>query len=193
MGGSMSGTRWDKKRTVEDAVALDTAALRRRGFLARVGGLQTGVLRMGFGRQATFAVGMGEGTGFLYLRHPDDGAGSAETAVMLVSTACHLGGVRWWFECPFGRDGGRCGHRVRKLYVCGEAVGCRHCLDLTYTSRQESDKRVYAALRAGTDLSEFEAYPGMTLGQARVAVKVFALAQKREERRLARRPKRGRP
>ncbi len=40
-----------------------------------------------------------------------------------------------------------CGRRVRKVYLRGEYFGCRHCHNLAYASSQESDSRVYAALR----------------------------------------------
>src|SRR5204863_5712559 len=70
----------------------------------------------------------------------------------LVATKCHLGGRRWWFVCPLSRGGVACGRRVKKVYLRGKYFGCRHCHDLVYTSSQESDSRVYAALRAGMHL-----------------------------------------
>jgi hypothetical protein len=60
--------------------------------------------------------------------------------VQLVTTPCHLGGVRWWFICPLSRNGVYCGRRVGKLYLppAGKYCGCRHCYNLSYQSRNES-------------------------------------------------------
>ena len=64
--------------------------------------------------------------------------------VILQTTRPHFGGLRWWFVCPLSVQGQACRHRVAKLYLPpgGHYFGCRHCYDLTYTSCQESDKRV---------------------------------------------------
>jgi hypothetical protein len=55
--------------------------------------------------------------------------------IILDWTLCNYGGLRPWFIC------GNCGRRVAKLYSGGKEFACRHCLDLTYTSCQESDSR----------------------------------------------------
>ena len=49
----------------------------------------------------------------------------------LVTTPCNLGGVRYWFDCPW------CGRCVGDLYLApGERnFGCRHCNNLSYRSR----------------------------------------------------------
>lgn len=61
-----------------------------------------------------------------------------ELAIQLSQTAPHFGGVRYWLHCPL------CGRRVVKLFFyphlyAGErhlnAFWCRHCLGLSYTSR----------------------------------------------------------
>jgi hypothetical protein len=46
--------------------------------------------------------------------------------------------VHWWLRCP------KCDRRVVALYALpGERrLACRHCHDLTYQSRQVSDKRL---------------------------------------------------
>ena len=48
----------------------------------------------------------------------------------LVTTAQHLGGVRYWWLCP------RCRRRVAHLYG-GPMFWCRHCHGLTYATVQE--------------------------------------------------------
>jgi hypothetical protein len=61
-------------------------------------------------------------------------------AVGLQSTHPHRGGLRWWFICPCSIDGVPCRQRVAKLYLPPGAkfYGCRHCHNLTYTSRREN-------------------------------------------------------
>jgi hypothetical protein len=60
--------------------------------------------------------------------------------IFLDWTPCNYGGYRPWFKCM------DCGRRVAKIYF-GENFACRHCLDLTYRSCQESDKRFSRFLR----------------------------------------------
>ena len=115
--------------------------------------------------------------------------------VRLVTTRCHLGGARWWFVCPLARDGAVCGRRVRKLYLRHRYFGCRHCHDLTYKSCQESDGRVYAALRGGLDLGRFDRPDRMSITQLGLALKVLTVEQKRLDRldkKLGRGGRRGR-
>lgn len=55
--------------------------------------------------------------------------------VIMATTVCNFGGVRYWFICPLNN----CGRKVAKLYKpLGEKYfGCRHCYDLSYESRNE--------------------------------------------------------
>ncbi len=48
--------------------------------------------------------------------------------IRLITTHCNYGGVRYWFECL-------CGNRVGILYLGGDFFRCRHCYDLTYSSK----------------------------------------------------------
>lgn len=51
----------------------------------------------------------------------------------LVFTDCNFGGKRPWFVCP-------CRRMVKALYIGGrdDEAYCRHCMNLTYRSTQES-------------------------------------------------------
>ena len=51
--------------------------------------------------------------------------------ILLVTTPCNFGGVRYWFECP------SCCRRMGVLYLAPGDVHfrCRHCNDLSYHSR----------------------------------------------------------
>ncbi len=55
--------------------------------------------------------------------------------IPLTTTHCRYGGVRYWFTCPWYKNGVYCGRRVAKLYKDGDYFACRHCYNLTYESR----------------------------------------------------------
>jgi hypothetical protein len=118
---------------------------------------------------------------------------ACDYSVRLVATRCHLGGVRWWFVCPLSTNGVACGRRVRKLYLRGRYFGCRHCHGLTYLSTQQSDSRVYAALRGGLDLGRFDKFDHLSVAQLVFAMKVLAFEQKRLDRLGERLDRRRRP
>lgn len=58
--------------------------------------------------------------------------------IPLTTTPCYFGGKRYWFVCPWYKDGSYCGRRVGVLYKNGDYFACRHCYDLTYNSRNLS-------------------------------------------------------
>lgn len=49
----------------------------------------------------------------------------------VVSTRCHFGGHRSWFQCPF------CSSRVALLYLRVPGFGCRRCSQVAYSSQSE--------------------------------------------------------
>lgn len=55
--------------------------------------------------------------------------------IPLTTTPCRFGGKRYWFICPWCKNGVYCGKRVGTLYKDGDYFACRHCYDLTYSSR----------------------------------------------------------
>ena len=79
-----------------------------------------------------------------------------------------------------------CGRRARKLYLVGRYFGCRRCHDLAYTSTQQSDLRVDAAVRGGIDFTRFEDMENMSVQQLGFALKVFTFEEKRLDRILER-------
>jgi len=58
--------------------------------------------------------------------------------VQLTTTPCNYGGERYWFVCPVSKNGIYCGKRVGTLYKAGDYFACRHCYNLTYSSRNLS-------------------------------------------------------
>jgi hypothetical protein len=66
--------------------------------------------------------------------------------VPLVETLCHFGGTRLWFQCSLSKGGKYCGRRVGVLYKDGDWFGCRHCYELTYSSRNTNKNYRYYPL-----------------------------------------------
>lgn len=64
--------------------------------------------------------------------------------VYLTNTPCNYGGLRYWFICP-------CQKRVRIIYLSPHPMldyfGCRHCLNLTYYSRNEPKHPFYRIIK----------------------------------------------
>ena len=58
--------------------------------------------------------------------------------IPLTTTSCNYGGKRYWFTCPWYKNGNYCGKRVGVLYKDGDYFACRHCYNLTYASRNLS-------------------------------------------------------
>lgn len=187
MGGFGSGQKWSKKGVVEGRLAIDTADLKRMklltpGLAERAGALEwrrAGAETPTSSVSYRLTVGPSAGTLRLIYSMKAQNA-DCDYPVRLVTTQCHLGGVRWWFVCPLVKNNVACGRRVRKLYLSGKYFGCRHCHGLTYRSRQESDSRVYALARAGLDA--MPAIEGASVAQLGVTLKALDLIQKRLDR-----------
>jgi hypothetical protein len=187
VGGFGSGQRWSKKGLADDCHTLDTARLRQWKLLApgvtdRAGSFEW---RRGGEDKPSSSVGYrltvgptGESLRLMYSMRSANA--DLDYPVRLVTTPCRLGGVRWWFVCPLSRDGVACGRRVRKLYLSGRYFGCRHCHDLTYRSRQESDSRAYALARAG--LGAIGNPAGKSVTQLGIMLNALTLIQKRLDR-----------
>lgn len=189
MGGYGSGERFSKKAVVEGRLTIDTADLKRWNLLGPGITNRTGSLRWHWGEEQEPASSLGytltaDGqTGMFRLSYqtgqPSESVGYS---VGLVTTGCHLGGVRWWLLCPLARNGVACEQRVRKLYLRGKYFGCRRCHGLSYTSTQESDSRVYAVLRDGLDVGMLDGPLGMSPTQLCLTLKALTLEQKRLDR-----------
>lgn len=75
--------------------------------------------------------------------------------VQLTTTPCYYGNVRFWFVCPFSVGGKYCGRRVGNLYLSGDYFCCRHCADLTYSSRCLSERmRLFDKLFRADEMRE---------------------------------------
>jgi hypothetical protein len=74
--------------------------------------------------------------------------------IPLTSTSCGYGGERYWFICPWYRNGIYCGRRVGVLYKGGDYFACRHCYNLTYETRNQSGR--YKGFVSVPDLDKAE-------------------------------------
>jgi len=62
--------------------------------------------------------------------------------IPLTTTPCRFGGRRYWFKCTLYKNDRYCGKRVGVLYKRGDYLACRHCFNLTYSSRNENRRHV---------------------------------------------------
>jgi len=60
--------------------------------------------------------------------------------IQLTTTLCNFGGKRYWFVCPFTKNGRYCGRRVGVIYSIGKYWGCRHCGEIAYSSQMQGGK-----------------------------------------------------
>jgi len=149
MGGRGS-TRWNgyhKRLLVEECLAVDLVKVRRAGLLGDAGGCSVatwttdprvtamGILRVGEANEAVCALELE-----IHLPWAEE---PLTTQLRLVPFRPHLGGLRWFVECP------KCGRRALKLYLpYGAAeVACRLCHGLVHRSAQQHDARLDLARR----------------------------------------------
>lgn len=138
---------FDKKDTVEDCRSVSVAFLRKHDYFC---GYRSGLITWTNwqGEQAAsigVTVCTTDGENYVRFRYTNTRRSTGEKTecdykVRLVTTPCHLGGVRWWFICPLTMNGRHCGRTVGKLYCPPGSMyyGCRHCHDLSYESRNDS-------------------------------------------------------
>jgi hypothetical protein len=71
---------------------------------------------------------------------------SIDYKIPLTTTPCRYGGKRYWLICPCYKSGKYCGRRVGTLYLLGDYFACRHCHNLTYSSRNENHRNRFTSL-----------------------------------------------
>src|SRR4051794_22024053 len=116
---------WSSRRTVEDCLAIPVEAFRRWGILDSPSGT-AGTITWTTSRtgdevgQIDYVLQRVEsGLAIRFRTHSAEQL-IEELAVPIITTPCHFGGKRFWFQC-------RCGRRVGRLYIPPdqEAFGCR--------------------------------------------------------------------
>lgn len=134
MGGYGSGRKFGADCT-DDYRSLDVRRWQRDGYLVPGQKLDWQWLQSGK-KIAAIDVKVEIGQVRLiynYRRNGEDWE-SLDYPVKLQTTACHYGGVRYWFICPAVG----CGRRVTMLYLGNKIFACRHCYQLVYKSQRET-------------------------------------------------------
>lgn len=113
--------RRSSRYTVEDAISLDTATLRKRfGFDGR-----RDVLRWYVGGDLHSSSVLTCSRQDVLVEH----SGGTQT-IPLTWTRCNYGGLRPWFVC-------KCGRKVRKVYrILSDIFRCRTCHELDYATQR---------------------------------------------------------
>lgn len=144
---------FDKKDTVEDCRSVSIAFLKKHDYFC---GYRYGLIAWtNWQGEQTASIGVTvcttDGENYARFQYTNTRRSTGvktecDYKVRLVTTPCHLGGVRWWFICPLSRNGVPRGRRVGKLYCPPGSMyyGCRHCHDLSYESRNESHRGRFA-------------------------------------------------
>ena len=144
MGRDSYSNRW----TVEDCKTITTPFLNKNNYFT--GGVKRGEITWSLNGKNTgsisIIVSMVKGDEYIQFQYMQTDMKTDETTKLdykarISSTPCYFGGRRWWFICPLVVNGLICRRRVGSLHLDdGKYFGCRHCLNLTYTSCQESHK-----------------------------------------------------
>lgn len=148
----VSVTKTNRKRTVEECLALDANKLSRAGAFRAAPGTPCSVDWRGTAGieilRADFVVSGEPTRSLIQIRHhfPRSRCEVART-VHLAQEPCHFGGSRYVFRCPGRSCWTSCGRLVRKLYLVDGSWLCRGCGHLTYTARQRHDRRSDFLLR----------------------------------------------
>lgn len=128
---------YHKKIETDDLLSIDVYWLNKHGYFqgSKGGGIDWST-NNGF-ETKTNSIGIycfvDDGNRYLRLQYYDkkQTPTAYDYLVKLTRTPCNYGGYRWWFICPLSH----CGRRVGALYKAGGMFGCRHCYDLTYSSK----------------------------------------------------------
>ena len=138
MGGRGSGSyyRFNKKASTEDCRQIDINRLLRDGCL-KPGNVFTSTWTNAIGNKNRIqGIVFREYIRISYTitRYTGEKV-DVDYKVYLTWTPCNFGGERPWFICP----GKNCGRRVGKLYMGYKYFLCRHCNNLTYESRRNTE------------------------------------------------------
>ncbi len=85
-----------------------------------------------------------------YLELTDPGPTCFNTAITIVETPCHYGGVRQWLLCP------SCDKRVAILYKDRDDFKCRKCLKIEYQSQSINYRSIEPTLNYMGKLREMD-------------------------------------
>jgi hypothetical protein len=137
------------KAIAEQSNSLSIFWLKKHGYLD--GGWRYGGIKWTYGMSGnessigfTVNINSNEGDNIrLQYSHTSRGTGEKEELdykILLTTTPCNYGGVRYWFICPLSKNGRYCGRRVGVIYSVGKYFGCRHCGEIAYAKQMEGGK-----------------------------------------------------
>jgi hypothetical protein len=133
MGGYGSGSRFGTDCT-DDYQSIDIRRWQREGLISPGQHISWQWLRNG---DKVASIGAKVEAGQILLIYSYQRKGEErehlEYPVRLQTTACHYGGIRYWFTCPAAG----CGRRVALLYLGRKYFACRKCYQLSYRSQRE--------------------------------------------------------
>lgn len=134
MGGYGSGRKFGANCT-DDQLAIDVRQWQREGRLVAGASFNASWSRAGkeVGRMGVTTENGRVRLSYSWQKHGRE-SGRLDYSVMLQTTSCHYGGVRYWFTCPVVG----CGKRVAKLYLGDKYFACRHCYRLAYHCQRET-------------------------------------------------------
>ena len=136
---------YDKKTETDDCLDIDIFWLKKHGYLraSKWGGIKW-VNGWGENSIGIQSCPIGEDDSYIrfYYAVTDRDTREKEELdykIPLTTTPCNFGYWRYWFICPWHKNGVYCGRRVGKLYKGdNKYFACRHCYELTYHSRNEN-------------------------------------------------------
>lgn len=148
---------WDKKTEKDALDSISMAWLKKHDYLC---GYKTGGIKWkrGYNHESSvsFTVCVMDDEKYINFRYSvtnrEGIKADYDYSVSIVSTPCNYGGLRYWFICPLSRNGYYCGKRVAELFIDGKYFGCRHCYNLTYSSRNVNRRSPYYPIFRSLDL-----------------------------------------
>jgi hypothetical protein len=189
MGGCFS-TRWNgvpTRQTTDPLLRIDIGALHRQGAL--IPGTTSWIEWSGGRQQPSGSIQLVVTVGALTLTYRVHEQGGEwwdiGERVTIVSSPCHYGGSRPWFQCP------GCHTRRRVLHSVAGRFRCRACHDLAYSSTREDDlerslRRIATLhVRLGTLKTDPVTIPPKPLGMWRSTYKRIVDELTREQNQLA--------
>lgn len=145
---------YQKKTTVEECKYIDVFWLRKHNYFC---GFKSGGIKwtQGWNKKessVSFLVDVLDEQPYIKFHYTitDRNTGDKEDfdyKAAITSTECNYGNKRYWFICPIVRNNIPCRRRVAKLYLGdNKYFACRHCLDLSYDSRNKNRHGYYGYL-----------------------------------------------
>lgn len=146
----MGRSSYSNKMEADGLKKIETSFLKKHGYFE---GWRSGTLTWTHGyseskSSISIQTSVTQGEGYMRLVYTQTDRETEEKKdfdyqVQLTTTLCKFGGQRYWFICPLIKKDRICGRRVGTLYKGGNYFGCRHCFELTYSSRKANRNYKY--------------------------------------------------